>query len=375
MRIIIRCLLLMIICLDSQAQTEFRAITFQQALDAAKVEKKKVFIDFYTDWCGPCKMMAREVFPQKSVGDYFNAHFVCIKLNAEKGEGKNYAKQFKIDAYPSFLVIDADGKEIGRYVGGSSADKFVDKIEAICNPEFTPARLTERYQSGERNAELIKAYASLLMERVPQSGATREDYRKVYFAHVDKVNKVVQEYFEGLSDTDKMKLENFFVYRSYTRSTQEMPARFLVTNRKKFAPEFQQEVTDMLNQLFMEDVNGCLVAVNTGDAEKIKVLKKEIKQLGLNKDGHYDGPLAFLNHHSDTPTQFASCIDQYFRKLDGRSQTELIDGLLGRFANASQEEKNILARSIRNQLPDMELDVMLMATMIIPELEGTINRH
>lgn len=375
MRIIIRCLLLMIICLDSQAQTVFRAITFQQALDAAKVEKKKVFIDFYTDWCGPCKMMAREVFPQKSVGDYFNAHFVCIKLNAEKGEGKNYAKQFKIDAYPSFLVIDADGKEIGRYVGGSSADKFVDKIEAICNPEFTPARLTERYQSGERNAELIKAYASLLMERVPQSGATREDYRKVYFAHVDKVNKVVQEYFEGLSDTDKMKPENFFVYRSYTRSTQEMPARFLVTNRKKFAPELQQEVTDMLNQLYMEEINNNLSSVKTCDKEVIQILKKEIKKLGLNKDGQYDGALAFLDHNNDTPTQYASCIDQYFRKLDERSQTELIDGLLGRFAKASQDEKNIIARSIRNQLPDMELEVMLMATMIISELEGTVNRH
>ncbi|MBR6944646.1 MAG: thioredoxin family protein [Prevotella sp.] len=357
------------------AQTEFRAITYQQALDAAKVERKMVFIDFYTDWCGPCKMMARDVFPQKNVGDYFNAHFVCIKLNAEKGEGKDYARQFKIDGYPSFLIVNTDGKEVGRYVGGSSADKFVDKIEAIRNPELTPARLTERYLSGERNAELIKAYASMLMDKAPLGGDTREEYRRLYFAHVDKVNKVVQEYFSGLSDAEKMKPENFFVYRNYTGTVQEAPARFLVANRKKFAPEFQQEVTDMLNQLFMEDVNGCLVAVNTGDAEKIKVLKKEIKQLGLNKDGHYDGPLAFLNHHSDTPTQFASCIDQHFRKLDGRSQTELIDGLLGRFANASQEEKNMLARSIRNQLPDMGLDVMFMATMIIPELEGTINRH
>ncbi len=357
------------------AQTEFRAITFQQAIDAAKVEKKMVFIDFYTDWCGPCKMMARDVFPQKNVGDYFNAHFVCIKLNAEKGEGKDYARQFKIDGYPSFLIVNADGKEVGRHVGGSSADKFIDKIEAIRNPDLTPARLTERYLSGERNAELIQAYASMLMDNAPLGGNTREDYRRIYFAHVDKVNKVVQDYFTGLSDADKMKPENFFVYRKYTRSVQEAPARFLAANRKKFAPELQQEVTDMLNQLYMDDINACLSAGNIGNTEKIRLMKKEIKQLRLNKDGHYDGPFAFLDHNADTPTQFASCIDQHFRKLDGKSQIELIDGLMGRFANASQEEKNILARSIRNQLPDMGLDVMFMATMIIPELEGTINRH
>lgn len=357
------------------AQTEFRAITYRQALDAAKVERKLVFIDFYTDWCGPCKMMARDVFPQKNVGDYFNAHFVCIKLNAEKGEGKDYAKHFKIDGYPSFLVVNTDGKEVGRYVGGSSADKFIDKIEAIRNPEFAPARLTERYLSGERNAELIKAYASMLMDKAPLDGDTQEEYRRLYFAHVDKVNKVVQDYFSSLSDADKMKPENFFVYRNYTGSVQEAPAQFLVANRKKFAPELQQEVTEMLNQLYMEDVYDCLSAVNTGDAEKIKVLKKEIKRLRLNKDGHYDGPLAFLDHNTDAAAQYAACIDQHFKKLDGVAQTNLIDGLLRRFANAIQDEKNMIARSIRNQLPDMELDVIFMATMIISELEGTVNRH
>ena len=375
MKKIILSLLLIVSYLNCSAQTEFRAITYQQALDAAKAENKLVFIDFYTDWCGPCKMMAREVFPQKQVGDYFNKYYVCIKLNAEKGEGKDYAKQYKVDAYPTFIVVDTDSKEVGRYMGGSTADKFIEKIESVRNPEFTPARVLERYQSGERTPGLIKAYASQLMDQAPTGGATREDYRKVYIEHLNKVNKMVQEYFEGLSVADKMNPENFFVYRSYTGSTQEAPARFLTANRKKFPTELQQEVTDMINQLYMAEINNYLSNAFGNDNERTKQLKKDIKKLGLNKDGRYDGPLGFLDHNTDTAAQYAVCIDQNFKKLDGVAQTNLIDGLPGRFANATQDEKNIIARSIRNQLPDMRLDVMFMATMMIPELEGTTNHH
>lgn len=61
-----------LLALPGLAQTNFRSITFDEALAAAKAENKMVFIDFYTDWCGPCKAMARDVFPQKAVGDYMN---------------------------------------------------------------------------------------------------------------------------------------------------------------------------------------------------------------------------------------------------------------------------------------------------------------
>ena len=48
------------------------------ALAKAKAENKLVFIDAYAEWCGPCKMMARDIFPQKEVGDFFNANFINL---------------------------------------------------------------------------------------------------------------------------------------------------------------------------------------------------------------------------------------------------------------------------------------------------------
>jgi len=66
--------------LPAAAQTDFRHITFDQAKEAAKTEGKLIFVDFYTQWCGPCKRMAATVFPKKEIGDYLNAGFVNLKL-------------------------------------------------------------------------------------------------------------------------------------------------------------------------------------------------------------------------------------------------------------------------------------------------------
>ena len=72
-----------ILPLSSFAQgVDFKELTMQEALALAGKEKKMIFIDFYTTWCGPCKMMSSEVFTLEQVWTYFNRVFVNMKVDA-----------------------------------------------------------------------------------------------------------------------------------------------------------------------------------------------------------------------------------------------------------------------------------------------------
>ena len=106
----------------------FKSISLKEALEQAKTQGKMVFVDCYTTWCGPCKMMTEQVFPQKEAGDFFNTHFVNVKFDMEKGEGKELSTRFKIRAYPTFLLLEPDGTERYRIVGGGELEEFIGRL-------------------------------------------------------------------------------------------------------------------------------------------------------------------------------------------------------------------------------------------------------
>ena len=103
-------------------QTNFQKLTLDEACTKAKAEKKLVFVDLYTSWCAPCKMMADKVFPDVKLGAFMNERFVCVKYDMEEGEGPEIAKRYKVDAYPTFLLLNADGDLINPIVGMTPAE-------------------------------------------------------------------------------------------------------------------------------------------------------------------------------------------------------------------------------------------------------------
>ena len=116
---------------DNAKGTQFFKGTFSQALEKAKKENKKLLVDCYTQWCGPCHAMSKYIFPNDTLGTYLNDKFVSFKLDMEHGEGPELNKTFKVLSYPTFLILDVEGKEINRFSGYSDKDKFMERCDRV----------------------------------------------------------------------------------------------------------------------------------------------------------------------------------------------------------------------------------------------------
>lgn len=141
---------------------DFEQGNFNEALQKAKKEDKILFIDAYTEWCGPCKMMSKDVFPQKEVGDFFNEHFVSIKIDMEKGEGIGLRETYDVNSFPTLLFIDDDGKEIHKLIGGMYAEDLIRGAKNVVDPSKRLPALTKKYENGERSFDFLVNYIDVL---------------------------------------------------------------------------------------------------------------------------------------------------------------------------------------------------------------------
>jgi len=117
----------------------FRPITFEAATQAAATEGKLIFIDFFTTWCEPCKRLDAQTWTDAAVGKLVGEKAVALKLDAEK-EGRELARRYKIEAYPTLLLLKADGTEMDRIVGFREPAKFAAEFAASVGGKTTLSR-------------------------------------------------------------------------------------------------------------------------------------------------------------------------------------------------------------------------------------------
>lgn len=96
--------------------------TLANVLAQAKIQKKLVFVDVYTTWCLPCKIMDEEVFSKKQTIDYLNDNFISYKVDAEKGTGGAVALMYEVEAYPTMLFLDEKGTVLQKREGACTTE-------------------------------------------------------------------------------------------------------------------------------------------------------------------------------------------------------------------------------------------------------------
>lgn len=142
---------------------QFEKTNFTDILAKAKKENKLIFLDAYASWCGPCKLMDKNIFTLKSVGDFYNGNFVNAKIDMEKGEGVALAKKYGVSAYPTYLFIDGDGKEVHRTLGYVEEPNFIQFAKDAMDPSKRLGALQKEYENGRKDLDFLKKLGEMTM--------------------------------------------------------------------------------------------------------------------------------------------------------------------------------------------------------------------
>lgn len=253
---------------------QFENTTWQEILEKAKNENKLIFIDAYTTWCGPCKMMAKNVFTDTEVGVFFNQNFINVKLDMEKELGLSLKSKLNVTAYPTLIFIDANESIEHKAVGALSKSDFLNFAKDALKGEMNLSDYNSIYEKeGVSNHEFLVGYLKVL-----ESAGEKE-----------KLKSVVEKY---LSDLDSKKLldqNNWDLLNKYIHTIDNKAFQYLLNQRIEFENLFGEKVVgDKIYYTFLRQGNQLCDKLETGkyklnskrklqfetDLEKFKIKKK-----------------------------------------------------------------------------------------------------
>jgi len=165
-----------------QAQ-EINWMSLENAVELQKKTPKKIMMDVYTNWCGPCKLLDKNTFKNKSVVDYVNDNYYAVKFNAEGNEiinfnGKEFkntgynpalanrrnsahelTRYFKVQAYPTMVFIDENGRFIFPLRGYKTPRQLELYLKMFRNDDHKNMKTQEAFN------EYYKAFKPKFIEK------------------------------------------------------------------------------------------------------------------------------------------------------------------------------------------------------------------
>lgn len=194
-------------------ELEFFEGSVNELRKKAEKEGRPYFVDVYTDWCTYCKKMDKTTFKDPKVVKFLNENFIITKVNAEKGEGTSFAKEYGISGYPSFVVFDSKSEVIGQIEGFTQPDRMLSLLT-----EMLEANGGSSNKFSAQYTEVLTDMKEGLMELWEgdqyalsyEYGKRRNafEYDELRFSRKDKLdehqfNYMEVLYFTGLSKYDE----------------------------------------------------------------------------------------------------------------------------------------------------------------------------
>lgn len=253
-------LLLLFIPLLFSAQNrsiQFETGTWKEVLAKAKKANKLIMMDAYTTWCGPCKWMAKNVFTNDTVADFYNTNFVNTKFDMEQGEGIELAKQYGVQAYPTFLFINGDGQLVHRVCGSDSPQNFIQSGKNVMKPELTLSFLEKRFLQDPGNAENAAAFFAGLSAGCAALG--------------DKVDK----YFANVKESEFSTRINWNIFYMHVNNSNSPAFVYLVKHQDEYSKKYT--VDSVSNKIANVYDRSFIRAARAKDKAALDALEKEVR--------------------------------------------------------------------------------------------------
>ena len=248
----------------------FQDLSYEDALAKAKQQGRKLFIDCYTTWCGPCKYMSETVFKQEKVGDFLNLNFICLKYDMEKGEGPELAKKFGVRAYPTFVIVNPDGTIRHKLVGGGEGEQFIERVKESFDDNKALGVLDAKYNNGDRDKAFLAQYAQVMVANYDPNAKA-----------------IVDELLKISTDEEKLSEDYWFIFGNSELSPKDSEAaKFLIDNRSKFNETIGKEKVDnrLSEGLFREILMVIAGRGQKTDVKRLDAIGREVKALKLSNE-------------------------------------------------------------------------------------------
>lgn len=237
---------------------------FAEIISIAKKQKKMVFLDAYTTWCGPCKWIATKIFSNDTIADFYNKEFICCHFDMEKGEGLELARRYQVKAYPTLLFINSEGQVIHLRVGAPrKVQDYIDMAHLAMTPGAGYTWYMEQYRQGNRDPQFMLQYFDRLQ------GAYQP------------VNEPLKQYFDAVPEAEIFNKVNWKIFELYSWDMDSRVFQLALKNKPGLDSQYTPAIVNAkINGVFAQALYTLSRSRNFNEAS-YDTLKQKILNSGV----------------------------------------------------------------------------------------------